>query len=428
MGVNRHPSRQAGREALRVLRSRGRVRAETVRRRVRTTVLAALVATLAGVLWAPGGVTAQDTPSGPASSRDPVADERPVFSKPKDQPVPAPDLENQEKAAARFHVQSTLVTTPVTVFDSSGQLVYDLEAKEVRLFDNGVPQRIERFEAATDPVAAVIVIETSDAVQPLLAQVRPLGSLFSALLLGPQGHAAVIFYSDRVRVAQDFSSDSDRLESTLKGVKASGGQDRLNDALARAVSMLERRPRNERRVIIAFSDGFDHGSETDRQEIVRRATADEVTIYGLGFNPAEALLLQKPQDRPMSPLDANVARPLPGGIAPTPTNSQNVWDPPALPVVPIVVAGGEIIRSALAHSLLEFYAGYTGGVFLKHWSKTALQQQLSKIASEIQSQYELAYVPDTLNQSGFHRIEVQVERPGVKVRARAGYFSPEKEE
>ena len=84
------------------------------------------------------------------------------------------------------------------------------------------------------------------------------------------------------------------------------------------------------------------------------------------------------------------------------------------------------VRSTLASSLLEFYAGYTGGVFHSHWSKTALQEQLSKIASEVHSQYELAYVPDTLSQTGFHRIEVQVKRPGVKVRTRAGYFYPEK--
>jgi hypothetical protein len=144
-------------------------------------------------------------------------------------------------------------------------------------------------------------------------------------------------------------------------------------------------------------------------------------IYGLGFNPAEALLLQKPQATPQSPLDTNVTRPLPPGVAPTPTNSENVYGTP-VPVVPIVIATGQIIRSALASSLLEFYAGYTGGVFQSHWSKKGLQEQLSKIASEVNSQYELAYVPDTLSRGGFHRIEVEVRRPGVKVRARAGYF------
>ena len=53
---------------------------------------------------------------------------------------------------------------------------------------------------------------------------------------------------------------------------------------------------------------------------------------------------------------------------------------------------------------------------------TALRDELSKIAEEIHSQYELAYVPDNLTDSGFHQIQVRVQRPGVKVRTRAGYF------
>ena len=35
-------------------------------------------------------------------------------------------------------------------------------------------------------------------------QVKPLGSIFSTLLLGQQGEAAVVFFDDRVRVVQDF--------------------------------------------------------------------------------------------------------------------------------------------------------------------------------------------------------------------------------
>jgi VWFA-related protein len=375
--------------------------------------LAVLIA-LAGELAAPS----------PASAQDGVTGENPVFSKPKDQPPP--DLKRQEAEAAKIKVQSPLVTTPVTVYDTAGQLVYDLDEKDFQILDNGVPQRIDRFEPATDPVAAVIVIETNDAVAPLLPQVQPLGSLFSSLLLGPNGAAAVLFYDDQVRVAQDFSNDADQLAATLKGVNAHGGEARLNDALSRAVTMLEKRPRNERRVIVAFSDGYDRGSESRQDEVIRRATSSEVTIYGLGFNPGEALLKQKPQDQAPSPLDTNVTRPLPPGTVPTPTNSERVYGTP-IPVVPIMIATGQIIRSALASSLLEFYAGYTGGVYFSHWSKTALQEQLSRIASEIQSQYELAYAPDTLNQSGFHRIQVEVRRPGMRVRARAGYFYPPKE-
>jgi VWFA-related protein len=364
-----------------------------------------------------------------ASGQDSVTGGTPVFTgkkKSSDEDLKAQE-EKARQQAAKIRVQSPIVTAPVTVLDSSGEFIYDLDEKDFRILDNGVAQRIQRFEPAVDePVAAVIVIQTSDSVAPLLEQVKPLGSMFSTLLLGQNGGAAVIFYDDRVRSVQDFSTDSDKLAATLRDLKPQGRQARLNDALDRAVSILARRPQAERRVIIAFGDGFDHGSETQREEVVRKATNAEVAIYGLGFNPMQALLKQKPQGEPMSPLDANVTRPLPPGSVPVPSTSANVYGTP-VPVVPIMIATGEIIRSTLASSLLEYYAGYTGGVFHSHWSKNALQEQLSKIASEIQSQYELAYVPDAIGHAGFHRIQVQVNRPGAKVRARAGYFVGEGE-
>lgn len=347
-----------------------------------------------------------------------VAGDNPVVSKPKKE---LPKDPSTSKEGSKIRVQATLVTAPVTAMDSHGEFVYDLDEADFRIFDNGAPQRIERFGIEQLPLAAVIVVETNDTVKPLLEEVRPLASLFSSLMLGPQGKAAVITYSDRVKVVQDFTEDGDRLDATLRGLEARGDSARLNDALARAVALFEKRPKEEHRVVVAFSDGYDFGSETSKEDVVQRAANAEVTIYGLGFSPTKTLLARKPQAPPPNPLDTNVTRPLPPNTPRTPGNADAVYSTP-VPVVPIMVATGEVIRSALASSLLEFYAGYTGGVFYSHWSKKAVQEQLSKIASEIHSQYELAYIPDTLAQTGFHRIEVQVRRRGVKVRTRAGYF------
>ena len=353
-----------------------------------------------------------------AGAQDSVTGTPPVFSGPQKKP-PADAPASPKRADIR--VQSALVTTPVTAIDSAGEFVYDLSEEDFRVLDNGVSQRLERFAPAERAVAVVIVVQANRKVAALLDQVRPLGSVFSGLLLGPQGQAAVIAYDERVRLLQDFTSDSDQLSTTLRGLTPQGFQSRLNDALARAVALLESRPNTERRIIVAFSDGFDGGSETQGKEVIRRATGSEVTIYGLGFNPVHALLAKRPELSPPGPLDTNVTRPLPPGTTPTPTASANVYDTP-IPVVDIMVATGEIIRSTVASSLLESYAGYTGGAFYSHWKKKTVDDQLSRIASEIHSQYELAYVPDTLAQAGFHRIEVKVRRSGVKVRARAGYF------
>lgn len=375
-------------------------------------VIALAIATIAGTLTLGPVARAQDDVSGG----------RPVYSTSKKKPLPNTA---SDKDLQVIRKESVLVTTPVAVMDRSGQFIYGLEEKDFEILDNDVPQRISRFDTEMQPLALVIVIQADSRIAPLLDQVHPLASMFSSLLVGTQGSAAVIFFNDRVRVGQDFSSDSDLLAETFREFIARGSGARLNDALARAVAMLAARPKSERRVIVAFSDGYDSGSDTSRDELVRRATSAEVAIYGLGFSPAKEILNKKPELPPDSPLDNAGALPTPPGEIHTPTSSSNEHSTP-IPAIPIMVATGEVIRSTLAANPLEFYAGYTGGVYYSHWSDKSLQPQLNKIASEIQSQYEVAYVPDTGGQGAFHRIEVRVNRAGVRVRARAGYFAPVK--
>jgi VWFA-related protein len=266
------------------------------------------------------------------------------------------------------------------------------------------------------------VVEANSTSEPLLGEVRPLGPVFSNLMLGPQGEAAVVTYGDQIRVVQDMTQDSAELETALRGLEARGSSANLNDALARAVALLESQPKEHRRVIVVFSDGHDLGSQTHKEEVVQRAVNAGITIYGLGFSPGRALLARQPKAPPPDPLNDNVARPLPPGVAPTPANEEQQYDMPTLPIVPLILASGEMIRSVVAKSALEFYAGYTGGVCYGRWSTKGVQDELNRIANEIQSQYEIAYVPRAPIENGFHRIEVHVDRSGVKVRAKAGYF------
>ena len=270
-------------------------------------------------------------------------------------------------------------------------------------------------------MAVVIVVQTSRSVEPLIKDIHPLAPIFSAMLLGPEGEAAVITYGDRVKVAQGFSSSSDELETTIGKIGPEGVHARLNDALMRAIALLERRPKTERRSIVAFSHGRDEASESRREEVVRRATGAEVAIYGLSFNPIKGLLTRRPELPPPGPLDMNLAGPLPPGGVPTPGASANIYRAP-IPIVDILDATGQIVKSTVFKNQMEYYAGYTGGVFYAKWKKDELDDMLSRIAAEIHSQYELTYIPSTLSQPGFHKIRVSVLKEGLKVRARAGYF------
>jgi VWFA-related protein len=326
-----------------------------------------------------------------------------------------------DENTASIRVRSNLVETPVTVTDSKDEFVYDLTEKDFRLLDNGVPQHIVDFVQESRPLAVVILIQTNEEVKPLLHQLQPLSPLFSDLLLGPQGSAAVLTFNKRITVAQDFSSSGDTLASTLKGLKTQWNEKRLNDALVRAIGLLAERPSTERRIIVVFSDGHDAGSETAQEDVVQRATAAEVTIYGIGFSRTQALMKSKPREYGPSPLDQQVTRPNPPNTPPTPTIADNTYGNHGSGL-DVLGAAAALLQSAIGQTVMESYAKYTGGVFYSHWSEKALQEELSRMASEIHSQYELAYVPQSTSEPGFHTIKVEVQRPGVKVRTRAGYI------
>jgi len=339
----------------------------------------------------------------------------------------APPSTDAPETETRIRVPSNMVVAPVTVISSKGDYVFDLQQKDFEVLDNGVRQKIEQFSLEQRPLAAVIVVETNGTSEALLDEVRPLGPVFSNLMLGPQGEAAVVTYGDQIRNSQDFTRNGDELESALRRLEAHGGSQHLNDALAQAIAMLETQPKEDRRIIVAFSDGHDIGSKTTKEEVVQRALDGDITIYGLGFSPSHALLAKQPKAPPPDPLATNVALPAPPNMPQTPSNVANNWpgssqNVPTLPIIPVLLASGEMIRSVVAKSSLEFYAGYTGGLSYGAWSKKPMQDELNKIADEIQSQYEIAYVPHAPSANGFHRIEVHVDRGGVKVRTKAGYF------
>ena len=178
----------------------------------------------------------------------------------------------------------------MTVFDSGGQFVYDLEKDEFKIYDNGEPQDIKQFDSEMRRLSLVIVVETNDTTVPFLDSVRPLGSMFSDMVMGPQGEVAVLTYSDHVDQALDFTSNGDKLDTVLRGLHGRGGGMHLDDALARALSMLEHRPKEDRKVVIIFSDGFNIGSKMSRSEIVQAGDEFQYNHLWLGLQPGEGFV------------------------------------------------------------------------------------------------------------------------------------------
>jgi VWFA-related protein len=345
-------------------------------------------------------------------------------AKSPEQAAPQGDSPDQPPVGEEYKIRSNvqLVTTPVTVFDSGGQFVYDLEQNEFKILDNGVQQRIVQFDSEMRRLSLVIVVETNDTTVPFLDSVRPLGSMFSEMVMGPQGEVAVLTYSDHVDMPLNFTANGDKLDTVLRGLQGRGSGMHLDDAVLRALSMLNNRPQGDRKVAIVFSDGFNIGSKMSRSEIVKGAMNSNITIYHLGFSPVKGLWKRPAKDPAPDLVSQSVARGMPPNSAPTPTNEENIWDTSDIPIISILLGLGEEAKKPIFKDSMIYFARYSGGQSYQKWGKDTVQEALNHIATEIHSQYELAYAPTTPIQPGFHKIEVEVRRPGAKVRARAGWF------
>lgn len=326
----------------------------------------------------------------------------------------------------QIRIQSNLVTAPVTVIDRhTGEFVYNLEQKDFEIYDNGKLQQITGFTRESHKISAVILIQNSDSVTPLLGEIKNLAPLFSELMLGPKGEAAVITFGSDVKIAQGFSNSGAELDATLHRLLPDGNKARMNDALMQGINLLQHRPKGERRVIVVFSSGYDSGSQTSKVEIIRRATAAEVEIYGLGLSLTKSYLSRdkEPLNPPTSAQNSSGAAPPQPGRPTTPNSSMGTFGVtvPATGLIRPAVRGAE---SKVFSSDAEAYADYTGGVFYSQWSSQALQNHLSQIAADVHSQYLLTYVPNDLSETGFHRIQVKVDRKDMKlkIRTRRGYY------
>lgn len=73
---------------------------------------------------------------------------------------------------------------------------------------------------------------------------------------------------------------------------------------------------------------------------------------------------------------------------------------------------------------IEVFVQGTGGQKYSFIKQAGLEDAISKIGTEIHSQYLLSYNPkaETLLQGGFHKLEVTVDYPRARAKTKPGYW------
>lgn len=281
---------------------------------------------------------------------------------------------------APFRSAVDVVQVDVSVIHG-GKSVAGLTAANFKLTDDGVQQAITGVSLERLPLNVFLVLDISGSVEGgRLASLVDAGlGLLQALRSGDR--AALVTFSEAVRVDVPLTKDAPSIERALKSLSASGGTS-LRDAVHVA---LQQHPLDATRsVVILFTDGRDTVSWLPAPSLVDEARRMGVVVQVIELSDPSAASL------PIGP--GQRSRPLQ-------------------------------VRPAI----LERLTGASGG---RIWSATSprdLRSLFTQALEEMRARYLLTFTPSSRPREGWHDLKVSLQNARGDVTARTGYFVAPKE-
>jgi VWFA-related protein len=286
---------------------------------------------------------------------------------------------------------STVVLVPTLVTDSAGKPVYGLRAEDFIVEDNGIVQPVsidETLEA--QPISLVIAIEKSQDASAALERIQRLGSLIDPIIGDGKGEVAVVTFDKEPTLVQDFTADSGQVTKILKGLKASGGDAAILDAISFCTRRLAARPKGHRKILLIISETRDHGSTAPVEDVIRQLEASNTIVYSSTYSPV---------------LDSLWATP----TSNTP-NFLNLF---------------KMLVQEAKDNTPQTLSQVSGGEYLPFKSEKGFEDKMTEISNHVFNAYLLSYQPKNLA-PGQHTLRVRLKfASDAKLYTRSGYWAAE---
>ncbi len=393
----------------------------------------------------------------------------------------------QTPPSVTFQVEVNYVDVDAIVTDENGNFVTGLTREDFEVFEDGKPQKVEMFSYVELPVERpdrfavlgrpvntdmrsntrpfdgrvyVLVLDDVD-ISPLRTSiVKKSAREFIERHFGANDLAAVVYTSGRTDATQDFTNDRDLLIAAVDKFVGRRLQSAAIEALEqhyyREFTRLDRQDND----VETGADIKDTGSPISVLDLEReqRALAVLDTLRNLGEFLAgvrgrrkAVLLFSEGLELPMSELysmhtPTDVGGAIRDAITAAARSNVNFFalDPRGLiglttefielagsgaPNVATGVFGSRNAQQGLLNDIrlsqdsLRTLSEETGGFAAVN--QNDLGAAFGRIVDANSRYYVLGYYPPSTARDGrFHRIEVRVKRPGLRVSARRGYASP----
>ncbi len=277
-----------------------------------------------------------------------------------------------------IRVSSNLVMVPVSVTDPSGRAVDNLAATDFRIEEDTKPEAIARLaEPGQSPLDLVLLFDISGSVNPRFVFEQEAAIHFLQSVFQRGDSVAVMAVGPEPVVIQAFTGDLQAALASLRSLSPTRGMTAFYDSVADAAQLLRKNSKPDaRRVEVVISDGEDNNSDrfqlSDAQRELQRADS---IFYAI--NPAG----------------------------------------PSIALNKLSMRGQEAMKSL---------ADETGGWVFLPSGLPELEGIFARISDELRTQYLLEYYSSNTKMNGeFRHIVVTIPgRPGLRIRARQGYYAP----
>jgi Ca-activated chloride channel homolog len=290
------------------------------------------------------------------------------------QPTPAPTNDSQDAASqrGRIRVNVNLVNVLVSVLDDKNRPAPDLPKEAFQLFEEGVEQKIDRFEPETSqPLDLAIMIDSSLSAHKEISFEQEAAAHFIRQVLRPGDRLSVFAVDENVTQLASFSDNVAELQAAVRKMPAGAGTS-IYDAVLLGSRALARRGTDRRRVIILVTDAGETTSNSDFDAARREAVLSSTLLYTIVIRPVK----------------------------------------------------NESGRNTAGEHALETMTDTTGGAMFYPDTPQELGAIFDRIDRELRTQYLLAYYPNPRGPANTYRsIVVTVDPSTYHVRHRKSYLT-----